>query len=502
MKYALISGSILLFICFVLWSVRPRSPLHAMLFAGDLTGTKVLCVSLCIATILLCILPMSLSPIWSGKIPTYRNQYELMADSILDGRLYFDYEVDEKLLEMENPYDTEAREALDVDYHWDHAFYNGKYWMYFGIVPEFLLFIPFKLLTGISLPAYHATQIFTAGFIIGFFLLFAFLAKRFFPHMTKALYLLGSISFSIVSIWLTVPGPAMYCTAISGALCLEIWSLFLFLKAVYDAPSEKKALVMAHLGALCGALSFGCRPPVALGNMILLPLIFAFLKNGRSGKHTLRKFAVIALPYAIVGALLMLYNYVRFDNPFEFGQSYQLTVTDQSAYGNFFAQVDIGNIGEFLWFYLFNIPFSLDAPSFGIFVTCPILLVSGFMLFDKGTRQFLKERRIFPLIPAAIAGALFIIAFDATASPWPLPRYHLDFDWLISIAAFLLIAAGGELVVEKDRKKYSVLVSVLCCVSVLACTLMFFIPYDRNFMDYYAPESVEIFKKIISFGLL
>ena len=37
----------------------------------------------------------------------------------------------------------------------------------------------------------------------------------------------------------------------------------------------------------------------------------------------------------------MLYNYVRFDSPFEFGQSYQLTITDQSNYGNFFSQFDL-----------------------------------------------------------------------------------------------------------------------------------------------------------------
>ena len=125
-----------------------------------------------IATILFCILPMKLSPIWNGQIPQHRNQYELLADSILDGHIYIDYDVDEKLLNMKNPYDTKKREELNVSYHWDHAFYKGKYYVYFGVAPVFLTFIPYKIITGHSLTTYHATQLYIALFIIGLFVLF------------------------------------------------------------------------------------------------------------------------------------------------------------------------------------------------------------------------------------------------------------------------------------------------------------------------------------------
>ena len=76
---------------------------------------------------------MSLSPVWNGTIPGHRDQYERMAQSILNGHLYLEYEdVDPRLSEMENPYDPQARKELGIYYHWDHAFYNGKYYMYFG----------------------------------------------------------------------------------------------------------------------------------------------------------------------------------------------------------------------------------------------------------------------------------------------------------------------------------------------------------------------------------
>ena len=41
--------------------------------------------------------------------------------------------------------------------------------MYFGVVPAALVFAPFKLLFGVSLPAYHATQLFVALYVVGQF---------------------------------------------------------------------------------------------------------------------------------------------------------------------------------------------------------------------------------------------------------------------------------------------------------------------------------------------
>jgi hypothetical protein len=52
---------------------------------------------------------MGLSPIWNGEIPEHRNQYEIMAESLLRGHIYLDIEVSEELKAMENPYDPKAR---------------------------------------------------------------------------------------------------------------------------------------------------------------------------------------------------------------------------------------------------------------------------------------------------------------------------------------------------------------------------------------------------------
>lgn len=48
-------------------------------------------VAVVIITVLVCTLPMGLSPFWNGEIPEHRNQYEIMAYSLKNGHIYMDY---------------------------------------------------------------------------------------------------------------------------------------------------------------------------------------------------------------------------------------------------------------------------------------------------------------------------------------------------------------------------------------------------------------------------
>ena len=120
---------------FVIFCLRKKSILHKT--ETGLQGKKGFFVFIVLtASILICVLPMGLNPIWNCEMPGHRNQYELLTESILNGHLYIEYDdVDPALAEMDNPYDPASRDALGVSFHWDHAFYNGHYYMYFGIVP-------------------------------------------------------------------------------------------------------------------------------------------------------------------------------------------------------------------------------------------------------------------------------------------------------------------------------------------------------------------------------
>ena len=110
---------------------------------------KLLTIFVLAATVLIAILPMRLAPLWNGEQPGHRNQYEKLAEAFLEGHLDIDYgDMDPKLLALENPYDPAERQKAGVFYHWDHSFFNGKYYMYFGVVPVVLVFLPFRAVFG------------------------------------------------------------------------------------------------------------------------------------------------------------------------------------------------------------------------------------------------------------------------------------------------------------------------------------------------------------------
>ena len=277
------------------------------------------------ATLLIVVCPMSLSPYWTGQKQLYadKQQYDRLGDALLQGHLYIDDgNIDPALEAMENPYDTEERKKLGVRYHWDEAYYNHHYYMYFGVVPTIILFIPFKLLTGTALLAYQATQIFAAFTIIGLFYLFYLYANRLFQKFPFSLYLLFSSAFSVLSVSYSIASPALYCTAIISGVCMMVWSIVFFFKGTQLKEEKFKSNVYLFLGAVLGALAFGCRPPVALANILVFAVIGTILQNKLlDRKVKITKILLIFLPYLVVGILLMLYNYARFDNVFEFGQS-------------------------------------------------------------------------------------------------------------------------------------------------------------------------------------
>ena len=504
MKYFLAGCAFWGIILFAVYAVRPKSKLASSTVEILNQREKCIISAVILATVLLCILPMSLSPIWNGKIPDHRNQYELLAESILDGHIYMPYDdIDPRLVEIENPYDINLRRQMDVSYHWDHAFYNGRYYMYFGVVPVFLLFLPFRLITGTALTTYHATQVFAALFIIGVFKLFLLLARKFFSTLTWAVYLPLAAAFSVMSVWYAADAPALYCTAITSGLCMEIWSLFFFAKAVWDSTTERHAIIFGMFGSLLGALAFGCRPPIALANLLAVPMLISYLKEKKCSRKLFGQIAAVMLPYVMIGALLMIYNYMRFENPFEFGQSYQLTLADQHKYTNMFSQFNVTKIfnGIMTNFLAFT-PLKDTFPYFSfssVFINFPICILAVMLLFRTETQLFLKTHglRLFMLLLVCVP--LIICIAIIQMSPILEERYRMDIYWLMGLLSYMSFGIFYQTAANK-KKRYGFFLSLAAYGTIFKAFILWCIPYDGNF-TYTFPAWLITFKSILSLGL-
>ena len=200
---------------------------------------------------------------------------------------------------------------------------------------------------------------------------------------------------------------------------------------------------------------------------------------------------------------MMMYNYVRFDNPFEFGQSYQLTIADQSHYGNFLSRFEpqktFKSIGAF--FAAFT-PMTDQFPfvSFrGILLNFPILGFSIFGIFSKKVRRGLRETHTLSL-----AGFLFLlpvlIAFaDVLWAPTVLERYRSDIYWLACILCFFITGFFYRNIPERASRVFGSLLSVWAILTICKCILLFLVPYDYNFTFYYV-EKLEKIRKILMLG--
>ena len=496
----LVLGGILLWVFLGGWLflIRPGSSVHR---AGTLEISRKQKGALALLMALLILLLgflMTLSPVWNGDIPGHRNQYELITESFLAGRLDFDYEVDPALLAMENPYDMEQRDALGVETHFDHAFYHGKYYMYFGVVPVLLAFMPYRLITGHALVTWQATFLFTTLFLIGLAIYLLWLTRRFFRKATWGAFLSLLTAFSLISTVYIVKYPSLYQTPVACGMMLEVWSLLCFSKAFCAPETSSFSLGLALCGALLGALTFGCRPPLAMANLLIIPLLVRFLRERKITGKLLLRLMCIVLPYLAVAAGLMWYNAARFDNPFEFGQSYQLTITDQTAYGSMFSienlvRAPAGIFNSLLVVSPIDMLFPYLRVGNGAFAICPLLLFSLIFLLPQ-PRRLLKREGILGFSVMAVLSVMLIAALQIMWSPKLLDRYQSDFLWLLGVAAFC--GAGISFAWIQNGRKLSWLISLASLACVILAVLVFLIPFDYSYTDYHQDAILRIWNFI------
>lgn len=87
--------------------------------------------------------------------PWYHHaQYVMLAESLAEGRVDLEHEAIDALKGLSNPYDTNQRKNEITDAPWDISYYNGKLYVYFGLVPELLFYFPYYLATGKAFPTY------------------------------------------------------------------------------------------------------------------------------------------------------------------------------------------------------------------------------------------------------------------------------------------------------------------------------------------------------------
>ena len=132
-----------------------------------------------------------------------------------------------------------GRSANDVqksrDYIWDAAFYNGKYYIYFGILPALILLIPYYMVTGEYMLSSLAILIFSVLTIISMKELIKSIYKRYFKDVPFNLMVYSLIILLFGSQILVINGrPKFYELAVVSGLFFAITGIVFLFNAIED----------------------------------------------------------------------------------------------------------------------------------------------------------------------------------------------------------------------------------------------------------------------------
>lgn len=452
---------------------------------------------------------------WDGSAPitTFKTggdnaqQYAELAKAMADGQLYLEVEPPQWLVDMDNPYDKGAREELQKqtgeEYLFDVAYYEGHYYVYFGVVPVLLFYLPFYLLTGASFPTAIGVLISCIAFILGITGLLDRFARYHFKRVSLGLLLLLQIPLVMCSgILYLIKFPTFYSLPIMLALAFTVWGLYCWMRG----RASEKAWLWYLAGSLCMALVAGCRPQLLVFSLLAFPLFWRkfITEKHITTKKGIKEFICLIAPYAIVAIGIMMYNRARFGSFTDFGANYNLTVNDMTQRGTnpgrflpalfaYFLQTP-STTGVFPWIQptTFDTTYmgqTIKEVTFGgIFACLPVLWLLAFsrriLAFRFRTRS---TNTIASVVITMLVSGVIVALLDAQMAGI-LQRYYADFTLLFLVPVILLAFIVNEACKpeELNHKVFLRIMAVLVFVSVFYSLMLCFVPETGWYSDVYS----------------
>lgn len=404
-------------------------------------------------------------------------QYSLLAKSLAHGEVYLDREVEEYLIEMDNPYDYQAREQLaeekGKDYFWDAAYYDGKYYVYFGIFPVLIFHLPYYLITHHDLPDFIPGFFICIGIWIMSFRLFYIICKKWFQKIPFLLYYAYSVAFAVTcGTGYLFQNIVVYELAILTGVFLAITGFDLWIESI------DKGKIVSYwkllMGSLLVALLTATRPTMFLMAVVAIPIYTELVYN--NGKCVIRKnckaLICFAIPFVIVAIGVMYYNYARFGSIFDFGANYNLTTNDMTKRG-----FRLGRLASGLWGMLIQplslslqFPFITLAPNTTAYMGQRITGYYGGVLFILpilfftivGLKNYRKmiPNRLLKMGYLMIATSVVIAIVDSNIAG-TLMRYMYDFVWMLLVFTGVILFTMNVAVKQKDRIMYTAFLKVV-----------------------------------------
>ena len=415
------------------------------------------------------------------------NIYYQQFDAYVKGQLHLDVPVDNRLNTISNPYNPAARNGITT--LWDHAFYHGKYYCYYGHAPIYLVMLPVYWVTKYVPSNLLVLQLGTLTSIFTFVLAGLQIIKLFIKKINVPILIVAIIATVFGSLLLTNNtyeyGGMIYRIPYAYANTFLFLTIYLFLKGYHTEKMRFLYFAFAGLSLVLIVLS---RPLEVIYLLLFVPLIIKMIRKGAADKKAILVDTIPALSVILVGAVIVcVMNYLRFGNILEFGEHYQLTVTDctknhlsidgvlPSIYHYFIQAPKYNTANQVLSYSYSNEKFESHpyiTCSIGLlFIPVALLMVLMPFIFNKDDDICF---RLFVYISPAI---IFFVAFLNYCFAGVCPRYLNDFaPWASLIGALVALKA-----IEKDDGKHPIvplLITTALLISILLTSQYHFVEFD------------------------
>lgn len=427
------------------------------------------------------------------------DQYEQLFDAFKKGQLNLDIDYDTSLFEnLENIYDRSERNehGLHGDF-WDRAYYNGKFYSYFGAAPVITVYFPVYFLTHkVPTPEFASTLLCVYA-VIFISLLYDTIIKKMCRKVPLLLVLLGQITVIMTSgLMAAMCENKFYYMAILSGIGSVAAFLYFLLKAYYSESFKKRNIFLVMTG-ISVVMIVASRPTLLLYALIaIVPAIFV-LKNKNDNIYKKIIYIVsIGTPVLVGAVLIMLYNYLRFESPFEFGFNYQLTVSIAKA-----NTITLGMLPAAVYH------FYIQQPKIHSYF--PYIEIKGYAL-DSYTRYSYSHRTMgvlnYPILNAvflypfavnkdkknsfkkyftiAVIACAILLSFVDMCKAGSHYRYTVDILFTLAIAALIIVFELLATIEEIMPKKYHwayILTAVIMIISITLGYLMMF-ANESNFL--------------------
>lgn len=397
---------------------------------------------------------------------------------------------------LENPDDYSAIETAEVEYRYDFAYYEDHYYVYHGILPCLLFYLPIYHLTGLhmpnSLPVFFCCLLFGIGLVC----LMRQIIIRYFSKTPFALLVLLTLTGLFgCQLPFFITQPHTYHLTVICAVMLAVWGMYFWLSSL-RWEERPASLFRLFIGSLCMALVAAVRPAILIYSLIAIPLfgrIWFTKREDFNKKDKIRMMASFAIPYVVVAVPVMYYNYIRFGSVFEFGYKYNLTNMDAgnisfslekmwaAVYGYLIKIPDIRYKFPYLlqpeaWLENNNHTLYSGDTLFGSLILFNIFLLAIVVVFVK--RKEFSRKNLFVFSTMLFALGIFMMIMDVEMTGSVNYRHQADFTFAWFMTAWMGILWLQEANVGKaSHDIFRRILVAAVFLSVIMNAMLWFVPY-------------------------